>query len=121
MNTRRQKATASADRIRFPPLSLPSRVTIATRLLTVALERGFAAGLPNHERRRASLRSGNFGRCESILRMISSWATKPRCGGERALLLNGRNCRCRKKDVSDGPIGEQLPPKTLGQKYLSFL
>ena len=41
VSTRRQKARASADRPRFPPLSPPSRVLSAMRLFTVALDRGF--------------------------------------------------------------------------------
>jgi len=41
---RGQKVTASADRTGFPPLWPPSRVTPAARLLTVALDRGFASG-----------------------------------------------------------------------------
>src|SRR6266699_3475308 len=41
-----QKVTASADRTRFPPLWPSSRGTPAARLLTVALDRGFASGLP---------------------------------------------------------------------------
>jgi len=43
MNTRKQKATASADRPGFPPLSPPSRVMTAMRLLTVALDLVYAS------------------------------------------------------------------------------
>src|SRR6266478_1257363 len=58
MNTRRQKATARADGAGFPLLSPESRVMIATLLLTVALDCGFASGLPQLGEAWASLRSG---------------------------------------------------------------